>query len=117
MTAIESPVATEPPSVTESASTVPDDGAVISFSIFMASITQMSAPSSTAAPFSTATLSTVPWIGEMSSPGAPPPPLRLRSRLGALRRPPPAAAGPAPFGVTASPITLTSKRRPDTSTA
>ena len=35
-------------------------GAVISFSIFMASITQTSAPSSTWAPFSTATFRTVP---------------------------------------------------------
>ena len=55
-----SPVATEPPSDTLSSSTVPELGAVISFSIFIASITQMSAPSATSAPFSTATFSTVP---------------------------------------------------------
>ena len=47
MTAIVSPVATEPPSDTPSSSTVPPTGAVISFSIFMASITHTSAPSST----------------------------------------------------------------------
>ena len=50
-----SPVATRP-SETLSSSTVPAVGAVISFSILIASITQTSAPSSTCAPFSTATL-------------------------------------------------------------
>src|SRR4051794_8311783 len=114
MTAMVSPVATEPPSETPSSSTVPALGAVISFSIFMASITQMRAPSSTSAPFSTATLRTVPWIGETSSPGAPPPPPVFFSRRGACLAP---AAGPAPFAASASPITVTSKRRPDTSTA
>jgi hypothetical protein len=49
-----------PPSETLSSVTLPAWWAVISFSIFIASITQISAPSSTSAPFSTATLSTVP---------------------------------------------------------
>src|SRR5918999_86403 len=74
MTAMVSPVAIAPPSETPSSWTLPPTGAVISFSIFIASITQISAPSSTSAPFSTATRSTVPWIGDTSSPAAPPPP-------------------------------------------
>jgi hypothetical protein len=75
----------------------------------------MSAPSSTVAPFSTATFSTVPWIGETIAPGAPPPPLAPRSRrLGAFFAAP--ADGAPPFG-SAAPITFTSKRLPDTSTA
>src|SRR4051812_43042596 len=115
ITAIVSPVATDPPAETFSSSILPEDGAVISFSIFMASITQMSAPSSTSAPFSTSTLRTVPWIGDTSSPGAPPPPLPARlARLGAF------FAGAAPFVATptgAAPITFTSNLRPETSTA
>ena len=114
MTAMLSPVAIEPPSETLRTSIVPDDGAVISFSIFMASTTHMSAPCSTCAPFSTTTLSTVPWIGETSSPGAPPPPPDLRSRRGAFFTAP---AGAAPLGANGAPITLTSNLRPETSTA
>ena len=84
MTAIVSPVATEPPTAIGSSATLPALWAVISFSIFIASITATSAPSSTSAPASTATLSTVPWIGEASvSPPPPPPP---RGALGAARR-------------------------------
>ena len=57
----------------------------------------------------------MPWIGDTSWPGAPPPPAPdLRSRRGAFLMP---AAGPDPFGPGAAPITFTSKRRPDTSTA
>src|SRR3954469_2590865 len=115
MTAIVSPVATEPPADTFSSSILPEDGAVISFSIFMASITQMSAPSSTSAPFSTSTFRTVPWIGDTSSPGAPPPPPPPRlARLGAF------FAGADPLVATptgAAPITFTSNLRPETSTA
>src|SRR4051812_42240374 len=96
MTAIVSPVAIEPPSDTPSSSTVPPTGAVISFSIFIASITHTRAPSSTFAPFFTATLSTVPCSGDTSSPAAPPPEAPARSlRLGALRAGPPAGAAPA----------------------
>ena len=51
ITASVSPVATAAPADIGSSATVPDLWAVISFSIFMASITATSAPSSTAAPF------------------------------------------------------------------
>src|SRR3954471_7908775 len=113
MTAIVSPVEIAAPSVTPSSSTVPAPGAVISFSIFIASITQIRAPASTVAPCSTATFSTVPWSGDSSWPGAPPPPPPdLRSRRGAAF-----AAGDAPLGAAASPITFTSNLRPETSTA
>src|SRR5207244_3341989 len=115
ITAIVSPVATEPPSDTPSSCTRPDLGAVISFSIFIASITAIRSPSSTSAPFLTATLRTVPWIGDTSSPAAPPPEPPARSRrFGGLRA---AATGPAPLGVAAAPITFTSNLRPETSTA
>ncbi len=60
MTASVSPLVTAAPAEMGSSLTVPALWAVISFSIFMASITQMRAPSSTLAPGSTATLSTVP---------------------------------------------------------
>ena len=53
ITAMVSPVAIEPPSETPSSSTVPELGAVISFSIFIASITHTRAPSSISAPCST----------------------------------------------------------------
>ena len=52
--------------MTLSSVTLPARWAVISFSIFIASITQISAPSSTSSPFFTATLRTVPWSGETS---------------------------------------------------
>ena len=94
ITAIVSPDEIEPPSETFSSSTVPALCAVISFSIFIASITQISAPSSTVAPFSTATLRMLPWSGDASvSPPPPPPPPARSRRLGALRR-----RAPAPFG-------------------
>ncbi len=60
MTAIVSPVEIAAPSDTPSSSIFPPAGAVISFSIFIASITQMSAPASTSAPCSTFTFRTVP---------------------------------------------------------
>ncbi len=107
-----SPLETAAPSETLSAVSLPERWAVISFSIFIASITQIRSPSSTLAPCSTATLRTVPWSGEGSaSLEAPATPAALRSRFGG-RLPPPAAAAPAP----ASPITLTSKSLPETST-
>ncbi len=112
MTARVSPLATAAPSEIGSSATVPFLWAVISFSIFMASMMQMSAPSSTSAPCSTSTLKTLPCSGEVRvSPLAPPPELALRSRRGAGRAPLLAAAGPV-----ASPRTLTSKRLPETST-
>ena len=55
----------------------------------------------------------MPWIGETSSPGAPPAPFERSLRFGALRAAP---AGPAPLG-SAAPITFTSNLRPETSTA
>ena len=61
-----SPLETAAPSATLRAVTLPERWAVISFSIFIASITQIRSPSSTSAPSSTATLSTVPCSGEGS---------------------------------------------------
>ena len=114
-----SPLATEAPTAIGSSAIVPDLWAVISFSIFIASITAISAPSSTAAPASTATFRTVPWIGEASvSPPPPPPPEARSARRGGLRAP--AAAGTEPLTAAPAgaggPITLTSKRLPETST-
>ena len=69
---------------------------MISFSIFIASITQIRSPSATSAPFSTATLKTVPCSGDGSaSLEALGPPPDLRSRFGG-RRPPAPAAGAIP---------------------
>ena len=84
ITASVSPVATDAPTAIGSSETVPALCAVISFSIFIASITAISAPSSTSAPASTATFSTVPWIGEASV--SPPPPPPRRGALCAARR-------------------------------
>ena len=112
MTARVSPLATAAPSEIGSSATVPALWAVISFSIFIASMMQISAPSSTSAPCSTSTLKTLPCSGEVSaSPPPPPPPELLRSRRGAGR-----PAGAAPLAAGASPWTLTSKRLPETST-
>ena len=86
---------TAAPSSTLSEVTLPARWAVISFSIFIASITQIRSPSATSAPSSTLTLKTVPCSGEGSaSLEAPPPPPALRSRFGGFL--PPAAAGAAP---------------------
>lgn len=60
MTASRAPIRTACPGVTSTAFTIPACGAVISFSIFMASITQMSAPDATVSPGWTVTESTVP---------------------------------------------------------
>src|SRR5204863_250955 len=64
MTARVSPAVTEPPSVMGSSAIVPALWAKISFSIFIASMMQTSAPSSTWAPFSTSTFQTLPCSGE-----------------------------------------------------
>ena len=87
---------------------------MISFSIFIASMMQMSWPSSTVAPFSTSTFHMLPWSGEVSSSAPPPPPLFARSLRAGLR----ACAGAAPLAGASigSPWTVTSKRLPDTST-
>ena len=84
---------------------------MISFSIFIASITQTSAPSSTSAPSATATFRIVPWSGETSASldeALEPPDFRSRfgGRFAAAGAPPPAAA----------PMTLTVCSRPSTST-
>ena len=117
ITAIVSPVPMAPPSATFSSSTLPARCAVISFSIFIASITQIRAPASTSWPFSTLTRSTVPCSGEISVSEAPslPPAPRARSRRGGWRRPVEFGRRVAP-PVAGGPITLTSKRRPLTST-
>src|SRR5204863_9970621 len=97
MTAIVSPTETGVPSITGSSLIVPDLWAVISFSIFIASMMQMSWPSSTVWPCSTSTFHMLPCSGESSSSAPawvdPYPDLRA-PRLGAARP----AAGPAPFG-------------------
>ena len=90
---------------------------MISFSIFIASITHTTAPASTSWPFSTSTRSTVPWSGDTSvslAPSCEAAP-RERSRRGARRGPRPSspAAAPAAGG---GPITFTAKRRLSTST-
>ncbi len=94
---------------------MPELGAVISFSIFMASITQTSAPSSTWPPFSTATFSTVPWMrrDELAGRAA----AAALLALAALAPPCAAAGGGAVRPRRRAPITFTSKRVPDTSTA
>ena len=107
---------TAAPSEIGSSAITPALWAVISFSIFIASMMQTSAPSSTVAPCSTSTLKTLPWSGEASvSPPAPPPPPPACARGAAAA----AAAGAAPSAAgaaIASPSTRTSKRLPDTST-
>src|SRR5215204_1135597 len=60
ITAIGSPDFTAPPSWTASSATVPALWAKISFSIFIASMMQTSAPSCTSAPCSTRTFQTLP---------------------------------------------------------
>ena len=60
MVAMTSPAPIAAPSATFRALTLPDLWAVISFSIFIASITQIRSPSETSAPSATATLRIVP---------------------------------------------------------
>ena len=101
-----------------SSATTPALWAVISFSIFIASMMQSSWPSSTVSPCLTFTLHMLPCSGEgsVSPPTAPPPFLRSRGLRGAARPRPardPFITNPPANG---APITLTSKRRPETST-
>ena len=115
MTAIGSPDFTAPPSWTASSAIVPALWAKISFSIFIASMMQTSAPSSTSAPCSTSTFQTLPCSGEASVSPPPPPPaaaLALALGRGARRRWRPRRGAAA----SASPRTTTSKRLPETST-
>ena len=116
ITASTSPEETAAPSLTFSVVTLPARCAAISFSIFIASITQIRSPSATSSPSETATFSTVPCSGEgsvsLEALGPEPP---ERSRRGGRR--PPACADPAEgTAAGASPITLTSKSLPETST-
>ena len=84
ITARVSPAETAAPSEIGSSATTPALWAVISFSIFIASMMQTSAPSSTVAPCSTSTLKTLPWSGEASV--SPPPPAAADRRSRPLRR-------------------------------
>ena len=115
MTARTSPLETAAPSATLREVTLPERWAAISFSIFIASITQIRSPSATSAPCSTATLSTVPCSGEGSDSLEA---LRRRRRLALAFRRLAAARRRRPRDppATASPITLTSKSLPETST-
>ena len=107
------------PSLIGSSTIVPALCAVISFSIFIASMMQSSWPSSTVSPCLTSTFHMFPCSGEGSVSGPPP---RARLALAALRRRP-RAAGAAPLaarraaGANGGPTTRTSKRLPETSTA
>ena len=117
MTAMVSPLATEPPSDTPSCSMVPADGAVISFSIFMASITQIRAPSSTWRALLDRHLEHGALHRRDERPGGSAAAARaLALALVAPGGPPRRPAPLAPLAP-ASPITVTSKRLPDTSTA
>ena len=90
--------------------------AVISFSIFIASITHTTAPASTSWPCSTFTRRTVPCSGETSVP-CPRRPRRPSARAGAPGALPVEfvpAATPPPVG--GGPMTFTLNRRLSTST-
>src|SRR5919198_767319 len=95
MTAMWPPAEIGAPSLMGSSAIVPALWAVISFSIFIASMMQMSWPSSTAAPGSTRTFHMLPCSGDSSVSAPPPPPPDLRSpRFGAAR-----PAGAEPVGI------------------
>src|SRR5690606_38948076 len=70
MTARTAPDSTCCPAVTFSVATVPEDGAAMRCSIFIASRTTRVCPSATSAPTSVSTRSTVPGMGARSDPGA-----------------------------------------------
>src|SRR4051794_39797093 len=116
MTAIRAPDEIASPSLIASFSMTPDLWAVISFSIFIASMMVMIWPSSTVSPSLAGTFHTLPCSGETSSSPPPPPPLLRSPRLGAAR---PAGAAPLEAGAApptgGGPMTLTSKRLPLTS--
>ena len=88
---------TEAPSATLISAILPPRWAVISFSIFIASITGMRSPSATSWPCSAATLKTVPWSSEGGKLGA----ARRAAAAGgafAPRRPPRSGRVPARAG-------------------
>src|SRR3954468_18145648 len=118
ITAIRAPDEIGSPSLIASFSMTPALWAVISFSIFIASMMVMIWPSSTVSPSLAGTFQTLPCSGETRSSPPPPPEPPLRSpRLGAARpagAPPFVGAAPPPTG--GGPMTLTSKRLPLTST-
>jgi len=94
-------MSTESPSPTATSVTVPARSATTSFSIFIASRTQRTAPDSTSAPSATSTDSIVPCISAVtSSPAAslPPPPPDPLSVLGRDGRGPSALASGAWIG-------------------
>ena len=96
MTASVSPLRTESPTEIGSSAMTPALCAVISFSIFIASMIATMSPSATVWPCSTCTFQMLPCIGEVSVsvPGLP----RLRSRFfGAARVGFAAPAGAAPL--------------------
>src|SRR3954464_12768634 len=96
MTASVSPALTGAPSLIGSSAMVPALWAVISFSIFIASMMHSSWPSSTCWPASTRTFHMLPWSGETSvSPPSPPPPPPPGPPPPAGARPPPGAGPPA----------------------
>src|SRR3954466_6770138 len=112
MVQMTAPLVTAAPPPADSPETVPALCAVIGCSIFIASSTTIRSPASTLAPFSTATLTIVPCIGEgRASPGGGAPPCP-DPPLGGLAAAPGAALPPAarPAGREAS------SRRPPTST-
>ena len=91
--------------------TAPSAGAVISFSIFMASRTSNESPASTSSPAATESLTMVPCIGAemMPSPDSVVGPEALRE--GGRRR-----WAPGPPGAGSGAQNFTEKRRPPTST-
>src|SRR4051812_47567278 len=96
------PLVTVAPTSADRPVTVPALCALIGCSIFIASRTTTRSPAETVAPSSTATLTIVPCIGEVSeSPDAPEPPWPLPRLRGLAAEPagapapPPAAATPA----------------------
>ena len=90
--AIGSPALIEAPTSTASDVTLPALWAVISFSIFIASMTTTESPSSTSSPSATSTLKMLPCSGATTSSPEPPPRRRPCARASAGAWPPAAAA-------------------------
>src|SRR5690606_37348249 len=111
ISATTSPLPTVAPTSAERPVIVPALWALSGCSIFIASMTTTTSPSATSWPSSTATLTMVPCIGEVTeSPVAAEAALRPPARLAFLAPPPPLPAAARPAGRT------TSSRRPPTST-
>ena len=112
---ITAPLVTVAPTSAWRPVTVPALWALRGCSIFMASMTTMTSPSATSWPSSTATLTMVPCMGEVTASPEAAPPAFLADRFGlalpAVPPPaPPSDSPPSPAGRT------TSRRRPPTST-